>query len=356
MNNRRIKKTLVGLLSIIIISTIIFFAFVTVADYKPDLIEDVDVLGDTTNEIFVGDTIEMSTWNIGYAGLGASEDFFMDDGNSSRPNEKAIVEKYLKGILERIEAIDSDITMLQEVDIYSKRSYYMNQLEEIAALKSDETYSFAKNYDVKFVPVPFPPLGRIKSGIATFSEYDILDSKRYAFEGNYSWPKSTVMLDRCFMVSIVPVEGTDQSLVLINAHFSAYDDGSLRASQLSAIRDFMLKAYNKGDYVIIGGDWNQTFEFIDTDAFPVYKEGQFYLPSIIKNDWLPDGWQWGIDEKTPTYRLLNTEYRENETQVGIIDGFLVSPNIKIVKVEAMDLKFKDSDHNPVIITLELNEI
>lgn len=353
--SRNFKKVVLGLLLILFIITALFFIFVTVADYKPKLVEKVEIMGDGNSQLYKGNSIEISTWNIGYAGLGAAEDFFMDDGKSSRPKEKAIVEKYLNGILETIKKTDSDVTMLQEVDIYSKRSYYLNQLEAISAIKSKESYSFAKNYDVKFVPVPFPPLGRIKSGLATFSEYAIEESTRYAFEGNYAWPKSTVMLDRCFMVSTVSLEGTNQDLILINAHFSAYDDGSLRASQLEAIKEFMMDAFNKGDYVIIGGDWNQTFEFIDTDAFPIYKDGKFYLPSIIQNEWLPEGWQWAIDEKAPTYRLLNTEYIKGKTQVGIIDGFLVSPNIEIENVETLDLEFKDSDHNPVIGTFKLKK-
>lgn len=355
MKNKNYKKAIVGLLLVLLISTALFFIFVTVADYKPDLVETVDVLGSANNNLSKGDIVEISTWNIGYAGLGTEEDFFMDDGENSRPKEKEIVEKYLNGILETIKKNDSDITMLQEVDIYSKRSYYLNQLEAISATKPNESYSFAKNYDVKFVPVPFPPLGRIQSGIATFSEYTVDDSTRYAFEGNYAWPKSTVMLDRCFMVSTVPLEGTSQKLVLVNAHFSAYDDGSLRASQLEAIKEFMLNAYKENNYVIIGGDWNQTFEFIDTEAFPIYKDGKFYLPSIIENEWLPEGWQWAIDKKTPTYRLLNTQYIEGETQVGIIDGFLVSPNIEIKNIKTLDLKFKDSDHNPVIGTFKLKK-
>jgi len=353
--NKKIKKSLIGFIGILFISTIAFFAFVTVVDYRPDLIETVDINGQETATLLKGDTIEISTWNIGYAGLGAAEDFFMDDGKKSRPDDKVIAENYLKGILNTIKFINTEVTMLQEVDIYSKRSYYMNELEAIASIKENENYSFAKNYDVKFVPVPFPPLGRVKSGIATFSQYEILNSERYAFEGNYAWPKSTVMLDRCFMVSRITIEESDEDLILINAHFSAYDDGSLRASQLAAIKEFMINTYDEGNYVIIGGDWNQTFEFIDTEAFPLYEEGKFYMPSIIKNEWLPEDWQWGIDEDQPTYRLLNTAYVKGETQVGIIDGFLVSPNIEIKSVETLNLAFENSDHNPVIAKFELKK-
>ena len=344
-----------GLLSILLISTIIFFVFVTLADYKPDAIENLDIYGNGQEKLSSGDAFNIGTWNIGYAGLGAAEDFFMDDGEKSRPAEEKIVEKYLEGILETIETMDTDVTMLQEVDIYSKRSYYMNQLEKIADLKTNAVYSFAKNYDVKFVPVPFPPLGRIQSGIATFSEYDMDNSTRYAFEGNYAWPKSTVMLDRCFMVSTIDLEKSEKKLILINAHFSAYDDGSLRAAQLKTIKEFIEKAYQEGNYVIVGGDWNQTFEFVDTDRFPIYKEGKFYLPSVIKNDWLPEGWQWAIDEVTPTYRLLNAKYVKGQSQVGIIDGFLVSPNIHIDNIKTLDLNFENSDHNPVVATFTLEE-
>ena len=65
------------------------------------------------------------------------------------------------------------------------------------------------------------------------------------------------------------------------------------------------------------------------------------------------GWKWGVGTNAPTYRLLNAPYEEGITQVGIIDGFLVSPNLEITRVEVLDQNFLYSDHNPVMMTLKL---
>ena len=122
---------------------------------------------------------------------------------------------------------------------------------------------------------------------------------------------------------------------------------------MALVKALIEKSYENGDYVILGGDWNQTFPGIDTTRFPLFDSGAFYLPYQIDKDWAPTGWQWGIDERVPTYRLLNAPYEEGITQVGIIDGFLVSPNIDIISVKTLDLGFKASDHQPVTMTFSL---
>lgn len=47
------------------------------------------------------------------------------------------------------------------------------------------------------------------------------------------------------------------------------------------------------------------------------------------------------------------KYVEGENFVTIIDGFIVSPNVEIVNVQGKDLKFENSDHNPVSAVFKL---
>jgi exonuclease III len=56
----------------------------------------------------------------------------------------------------------------------------------------------------------------------------------------------------------------------------------------------------------------------------------------------------------PTSRNADVPYTgpENATLV-IIDGFLVSDNIKIHLIENVDAQFKYSDHNPVLLRFSL---
>jgi endonuclease/exonuclease/phosphatase family metal-dependent hydrolase len=47
-----------------------------------------------------------------------------------------------------------------------------------------------------------------------------------------------------------------------------------------------------------------------------------------------------------------TPYVKGETFETVIDGFLISPNLEIIKTKTHDLGFKNSDHNPVTVTLK----
>jgi len=69
--------------------------FGTLTDYNPEDIVEINV--QNTIEESVPTEITIFDWNIGYAGLGKDEDFFMDGGEKAVP-AKEHVEKYLKDI------------------------------------------------------------------------------------------------------------------------------------------------------------------------------------------------------------------------------------------------------------------
>lgn len=66
-------------------------------------------------------------------------------------------------------------------------------------------------------------------------------------------------------------------------------------------------------------------------------------------DAMPDDWTWSYDLRVPTVRSNERPYHRGENYSCIIDGFLTSPNVEVIAVEARDLDFRDSDHNPVIL-------
>ena len=111
--------------------------------------------------------------------------------------------------------------------------------------------------------------------------------------------------------------------------------------------------YAKGNYVIAGGDFNQTFPG-GLDACPVI-DSSLWTPGVLEADMLPEGWQFAYDPTTPTCRLLNQPYDPDSpgTQYYVIDGFLVSPNVTVEAVTTLDLGFAHSDHNPVRLEVTL---
>ncbi len=322
-------------------------------DYQPDEFSVVSVEENISGKLIGKDEISILTWNIGYGSLGSSEDFFLDGGSKVRPDDKLVVTDNLERITKVIKEADVDFVMLQELDRDSKRSYYIDQYETLSGELNGYSKSFSKNYDVDFVPIPFPPTGKIVAGLGSYTKYEVSSASRIALPGEYSWPQKVIMLDRCMMVSRLPVDGSENELVMINAHFSAYDDGSIREKQLSAIKEFVETEYDKGNYIVLGGDWNQTFYMVDTERFPTYNEGEIWLPNIIPDSWFDAGWTYGVDAELPTYRLLNEPYIKGTTQTGIIDGFLVSPNVSVIETKTYDLGFELSDHNPIVMKIKI---
>lgn len=71
---------------------------------------------------------------------------------------------------------------------------------------------------------------------------------------------------------------------------------------------------------------------------------------------IPEGWSFAYDKVTPSCRLLNQPYEpdDDDTQYYIIDGFILSPNVKMQSVETLPQDFANSDHNPVSLKVSLN--
>jgi endonuclease/exonuclease/phosphatase family metal-dependent hydrolase len=210
---------------------------------------------------------------------------------------------------------------------------------------------FGMNYRVFFVPVPLSePMGKVESGLMTLSMHTPLTVERYSFPGNYAWPMKLFMLDRCFLVNRYPVSN-NKELLVINTHNSAYDDGTLRAGQMEFLRKYLLEEYNRGNYVIVGGDWNQTPHGFDP-VLPSYRFDTLNL-TYVEKDYPEAGWTWAFDPGLPTNRRVGVPYNRSTSLTTVIDYYLLSPNIELKDVETKDVDFKYSDHQPVELRAKL---
>lgn len=356
---KKFLKILLIIVLVIIVAVGGLFGFLTVTEFKPADVEAADTVGDSTAELLPisasdGDFAILS-WNIGYAGLGAASDFFMDGGTHSMAADKAAVNGYLEGI-KTVCAGDYDFIMLQEVDRKSTRTYKVDEAEALARGNS----VFALNFSCPFVPNPntliIEPIGKVNSGLLTCSSRSIAKAERISLPCPFSWPLRVANLKRCLLVSYIPIEGSDKQLVLVNLHLEAYDSGEGKIAQTRQLREFIKAEYDKGNYVIAGGDFNQVFP----GSLELYPNGHpdLWLPGELDESLLPEGegWKYAYDSTTPTCRLLNQPYDPSDTentQHYVIDGFILSPNVELKNAETMDLGFANSDHNPVLINVSL---
>lgn len=347
-----LRKFLKFIIILIIALWIIFFGIIiyaVISDYRPD---EKTIIAENSSPSVLNDSANISffTWNIGYCGLDREMDFFYDGGTKVRTPEPAFRENF-KAVSDFIKSNDSiDFIFLQEVDRKSKRSYKMDEYAAIQEKLNKSSSQFAINYDVFFVPVPpSDPMGKVYSGISVFSNYNPTSATRYSFPGKYGFPKQLFMLDRCFIVNRYPLKNGKQ-LVLLNTHNEAFDPGEIRKAQMEYLKKFILEEYAAGNYIIAGGDWNQT----PPDFNPEFRANKVNSAQMaINSNYLPSGWTWAYDNKTPSNRTVTGAYNPEVTTTTVIDFFLLSPNVSSLSVKCIDLGFANSDHNPVILQAKL---
>ena len=364
---KSIAKIILGILFIYILYIIIILIYGTLTDFQPAEkipIQQHIALKNSHQNTLEKNHLKIINWNIGYFGLGQKADFFYDvngfftnSGKMVRSPEKD-VQSYTEGIVNFIQNhLDADFFLLQEVDSISRRSYYLNGVKLLAETASEFHYAFAANYKSDFVPIPllmpWDAIGKVHSGLLTLSKYKSTETTRYQFPGAFDWPLRIFNLDRCMLVHKIPTY-LGKDLILINAHLSAYDkNGALKKQEMAYLKKYITAAYANGHYVIVGADWNQLAPNIPNDLF--FPNEKDHNPGNIPSDFLPTDWTWALDKNTPTNRKLYEIYNKEKTFQNLIDYYLVSPNIKVKKVETIDLDFKYSDHQPVLLEIELLE-
>ena len=336
------------ILLILLILFGVLLVYLSVVEYRPEDEEILQISENQGKDLTKDNT--MLVYGYWLSGLGKS-DFFMDGGKDVHAISKEAVEANMSTILTELKKMDCDFYLLQEVDENSKRSYHVNERQALDDAFGEGLYTY--NYKVNFVPYPWPPLGKVASGLWTGTDYQTMEAKRVALPVPFSWPVRTVNLKRAMLVSRHPLDD-GKEFVLINAHLEAYDDGEGKKKQTLELLDFMNQEYEKGNYVLVGGDWNQTF--YPVADLPFKAESENWTPGEIPQELIPEGWSLATGAKdAPTCRLLDKPYAEKGegNTHYIIDGFLVSPNIEILKVTTENLNFYASDHNPVRLSIKL---
>ena len=353
---KKILSFFLKLLGILVLAVAILLGWLTATEFNPAPVEAAEVTraGDV-DTLKGGNSLTVLSWNVGYGGLGKDSDFFMDGGKDARSADEATVKAYLGGISAAIEESGADLVLLQEVDSDSSRTYGIDERSFLDRGMSCETY--AMNYSCPFVPVPVPPIGKVHSGLYTMTDDLIIDrAERISLPCPFSWPLRIANLKRCLLVSYLPIEGSEKQLVLVNLHLEAYDDGAGKIAQTKQLREFITGEYEKGNYVIAGGDFNQVFPG-SLEHYP-NTHPENWEPGVLDADLLPAGWTLAYDLTTPTCRLLNQPYDPADlegTQYYVIDGLILSPNVELKNVETLDAGFANSDHNPVRLEVVLGE-
>lgn len=199
-----------------------------------------------------GDTFTVVTYNIGYLSG-------MNNNRAIDPDHMANA-RNLNIVRECIYKYNPTFIGFQEIDISSRRSFFYNQLDSLAANPGLHGYgALAINWDKKYVPYPYWPLkvhfGRILSGQALLSQFPVTLNKRIVLPKPESNPfyYNPFYLDRLIQISEVELD-KDQSIVIMNVHLEAFDRKT-REIQAKILAEQVLKYVDRYPLLLIG-DFN----------------------------------------------------------------------------------------------------
>ena len=362
-----LKKFLIVVLSLFLLLVILVCSYIVYMNSSYYRIEDnlsLEVINNQKISLEKDTEYSILTYNIGFGAYDQQYSFFMDvgtmkdgtvmTGKSSRGMSQENVLKNTKGSIHLINELATDFILLQEVDVKATRSYQINQKEMIENSLSHYGRVFALNFHAPYMLYPFyEPHGSVESGLLTLSRYQISSAKRMSYPVDNGFFAKFFDLDRCFVITRYEV-GNGKELVLINNHMSAYDkDGIIRAKQLELLNTTMKEEYDKGNYVIVGGEFNHALN-IDDDTFI----SEQLVPDwvyLLTDENLPKGMSIvnaSNNTTVPTCRTADIPYTKDVNYTSVLDGFIISDNI-IATAENIDADFMYSDHNPVKLTFKL---
>ena len=360
---KKVLKVLLAVLLVIVLAVGGYLAYVFI-DYHR--IPDETMLQTDSNPdggyAKIGMDYRIVSWNIGFGAYESDYGFFMDGGTESRAWSKERLEQNMGRIADWLKQDDADFYLIQEVDRDSTRSYHMDQVVPLREACLDMPNVWAQNYDSPYLMYPLTkPFGKAVSGIMTFTRGLHIDEairRQLPIETGLT---KFLDLDRCYSVCRMKIEGAEsvdqKELVLYNMHLSAYtSDGTIANEQLRLLIEDMKAEYEKGNYVICGGDFNKD----------VLGDSSVYFgKSDVEYTWaqpLPEGIFDGtglrlvapLDEEDPVPSCRNADGPYHQGQyVLTIDGFIVSDNVEVTSCDVIDLAFAYSDHNPVEMTFIL---
>ena len=359
-NRKKMKwwKIPVGILliAVLIVGGYVGYVFATYSRIEDKQAQE--VVRNTEEEAEPGEEYTVVSYNLGFGAYTWDYTFFMDEGKESKARSKDSVIECISETADTSLSFEPDFVLFQEVDTDSTRSYHVNQVEMIKEKYAEHGFYdsvFASNYHSAFLMYPvLDPIGASNSGLLTMSSKSIASALRRSLPIAENF-KKLIDLDRCYCVNRIPVSN-GKELILVNLHLSAYGtDAAQGNAQLQMLFTDMEEEYAKGNYVILGGDFNHDFTGDSKEYFNPGTDAEYSWCHEFPDEVIPDGFTKCTEYAegmVSSSRYTNIPYGEDSFTV-ILDGYIVSDNVECRYVQNVDTGYRCSDHNPVVMKFVL---
>ena len=199
--------------------------------------------------------VKVVTWNIRF-GAGRLP-WIIDSCGENALADYDSVEIIMQKIADTLNVMDADIVLLQEVDIESKRSGFIDQVQFILNNTNLNFGSYASVMEVDFV---FSDgLGRINTGNAILSKYEITDAERIKLRlrtdqstlVQYGYARRNIVKAKIPELS----QGT-KNFYAVNIHATAFATDSTKQKHINKYVETLTDIQDSEDYFVTGGDLN----------------------------------------------------------------------------------------------------
>jgi len=198
------------------------------------------------------DTIKVMTWNVKFGG--GRIDFFFDCYGNRVIMTKSEVISNMANLTKIINDVNPDILFTQEIDISSKRTAYVDQVQYILNNTKLNYGRYVSQWKSDFVPSD--GIGKVNSGNAIFSKWKFINAKRIALPLISEQDDITqyFYLKRAILNSSIKIGNDTVSVATI--HTSAFSHDGTKEKQINIFTDLLKKFKSENKTFIAGGDLN----------------------------------------------------------------------------------------------------
>ncbi len=262
-----------------------------------------DDIGDVGDDKSKNTALKVMTYNIGFGGG-------LEGLRAHRP-DLSTIRQNLDHIIAAIRGENPDILGVQEIDIASHRSTFIDEVALIAKEAGFAYYAVAYTWDRRWVPYPTTldfraQFGRTLAGQVVFSKFPIRSQRilRFSKPAKNSWIYNLFYLDRVAQIlEIETVAGTP--IQVVNVHFEAWDkdERAKQAAALMATLPQRERTIVMGDFNTIPDSASQRDQFEDDPRDDYRGDVTFSILSGVFREVLPEVSAWSFPADKPSRRL-----------------------------------------------------
>ena len=197
-------------------------------------------------------TISVMTWNIRF-GV-ARLDFALDACGDRVIISKSEVTTGLEGIAKKINDSNVDIVLMQEVDVQSKRSSYIDQVQWLLDNTGMNYGVYASKWKSQIILAD--GIGRVDAGNLILSKWKLEDAKRHQLplRGDQDGLTQLFYLRRNVITAKVDMPGTP--FFAVNAHLTAFATDDTKQKHIFGFKTILDDIVASGFNFVAGGDLN----------------------------------------------------------------------------------------------------